>query len=116
MSKIAGYTLLSDSSWYQRHRATNYNEQQREMRLEQTLQPIMSQWRKENLSRSLSSFDGFCELVGLGGIQNYIGVRSLHRIENWSAHQLDEEGRLHQIHMHKCIEVSSDSLLVDADY
>lgn len=88
-----------------RHRATDYNEQQREMRLEQTLQPIMSQWQDESLSRSLPSFDGFCELVGLGGIQNYIAVRDLHRIQNWSAHQLDEEGKLHQLHMQKSIEV-----------
>lgn len=75
------------------------------MRLEQTLQPIMSQWQSENLSRSLSSFDGFCELVGLGGIQNYVAVRTLHQIQNWSAHPLDEEGKLHQLHMQKCIEV-----------
>lgn len=66
---------------------------------------MILQWQSDDLSRSLSSFDNFCELVGLGGIQHYISARGLHQIQDWPLHPLDEEGKLLQLHMQSAIEV-----------
>lgn len=66
---------------------------------------MISQWQSDSLGRSLSSFDGFCELVGLGGIQHYISARGLHQVHDWPSHPLDEEGKLLQVHMQNAIEV-----------
>ncbi|MCJ1467281.1 hypothetical protein MMC07_005905 [Pseudocyphellaria aurata] len=86
------------------HRATSVDEPPREARLESFLQPQVSQWQRNDLSHSLSSFEGFCELVGLGGIQHYVSVRSLHQVQEWSSHPLDEEGKLLQLHMQTALE------------
>ncbi len=78
------------------------------------MQPMMAQWQNDNLSRSLSSFDGFCDLVGLEGIQQYVAVRGLHQIQDWSAHPLDEEGKLLQLHMQKSLEVLLSFILLES--
>lgn len=101
----------SANSSYRRHRATIVDEQPREARLELFLQPLILQWQSNNLGRSLSSFDGFCELVGLGGIQHYISVRRLHQVREWSSHPLDEEGKLLQLHMQTALEVFAALLI-----
>ena len=45
------------------------------------------------MSNSLSSFGGFCDLLGLSQLQSYLVSRNVHQIEDWGAYPLDDEGK-----------------------
>lgn len=87
------------------HRATSVDPKPREARLELFLQPVVAPWQNGNLTLSLSSFHGFCELLGLGNIQRYVSDHKLHLVQDWSSHPLDDEGKLFQLQMQNASEV-----------
>ena len=74
-------------------RAANINEQKREARLEEFIAHVMRTWQDPALSASLSSFAGFCDLLGLSNLQSYLVKRKVNQIEDWAATPLDEEGQ-----------------------
>ena len=78
----------------------------REAKLDHFLQPLIAQWHHPGLIESLSSFDGFCKLLGLDSLQQYTSSRAVHQIPDWSLHPLDEEGRMLQSHIQNALEVS----------
>ncbi|KAL8706211.1 MAG: hypothetical protein Q9201_000717 [Fulgogasparrea decipioides] len=86
------------------HRATSVDAQPRQERLEMFLQSLVAQWRSDELSNSLSSFNSFCELLGCRGIQQYVSQRALHAIPDWSTHQLDDEGKALQAQMQHALD------------
>lgn len=86
------------------HRATSINPGPRQERLEAFLQPLVSQWQSDELTNSLGSFGSFCELLGCGGIQQYVSQRALHLIPDWSMQTLDDEGKSLQAHMQHALE------------
>ncbi|KAL9000828.1 MAG: hypothetical protein Q9169_000582 [Polycauliona sp. 2 TL-2023] len=86
------------------HRATTVDPQPRQERLETFLQPLVAQWQDSGLTDSLSSFSMFCELLGCGGISQYVSRRALHEISDWSATPLDDEGKALQMHMQHALD------------
>lgn len=86
------------------HRAASVDPGPRQERLEAFLQPLVAQWQNDVLTNSLSSFSSFCELLGCGGIQQYMSKRALHVIPDWSMHLLDDEGKEVQAHMQHALE------------
>lgn len=86
------------------HRATSVDPGPRQERLEMFLQPLVAQWQSDELTNSLASFDSFCELLGCGGIQQYVSQRALHQIPDWSTCPLDDEGKALRAHMQDAIE------------
>ncbi|KAL8695366.1 MAG: hypothetical protein Q9218_000125 [Villophora microphyllina] len=86
------------------HRATSVDPQPRQERLQLFLQPLVAQWQSSELTESLSSFDTFCELLGCGGIQQYVSQRALHKLPDWSAQPLDDEGKGLQAHMQHALD------------
>ncbi|KAL8831732.1 MAG: hypothetical protein Q9191_000703 [Dirinaria sp. TL-2023a] len=86
------------------HRATHVDPKPRERKLEQFLHSLVSQWDNDLLSNSLSSFNGFCHLIGLGNVQQYARDRAIHRIQEWSEQPLDDEGKALQTHMHNALD------------
>ena len=86
------------------HRATSVDPKPREHRLEQFLQPLVSQWQNSELSHSLSTFDSFCQVLGLGGIQQYASSRAIHQIQDWPSQPLDDDGKALQDHMQNALE------------
>lgn len=95
----------SDAKHY-RHRATAVDQEQREEKLDYFLNPLIAQWHAPSLTDSLSSFNGFCGLLGLGTLQQYALSRGMHQTPDWSAHPLDEEGRVLQSRIQNSLEVS----------
>lgn len=69
------------------------------------VQPTVAQWRDDRLASSLSSFRGFCVLLGLGGLEQYFINRNLHQVTDWAAYPLDEEGKVLQARVKKSLEV-----------
>ena len=89
------------------------DEVQRETHLEEFIRPFISQWQEERLSSSLQSFAGFCNLLGLSNLQNYLMSRKVNLIENWAAVPLDEEGKALQSSIEAAQNVSDDDHYVE---
>ena len=79
------------------HRAGSVDVAPREARLEQMVHPIIEQWQDGKLSRALSSIQAFAELLGMGGLQQYLISRNAQNIEDWSSYPLDVEGKALQL-------------------
>ena len=84
------------------------DEVQRETHLEDFVRPFIVQWQEERLSTSLRTFAGFCDLLGLSNLQNYLISRKANLIENWAAVPLDEEGKALQSSIEAAQNVSDD--------
>jgi exportin-5 len=92
------------------HRARNVPQLDREARLQEFLAPITLAWKNPELSQSLSTFQGFCNIIGLGRAQEYLVSRRVHAIEDWAAYQLDAEGMAIQAELSERIKVRPASL------
>ncbi|KAI4109233.1 MAG: hypothetical protein L6R37_000664 [Teloschistes peruensis] len=86
------------------HRATSVDPQPRQERLQRFVQPLVAQWQSDELTNSLATFDSFCELLGCGGIQQYVSQKDLHKLPDWSVQPLDEEGKGLQAHMQHALD------------
>lgn len=86
------------------HRAASVDPGPRQERLEAFLQPLVARWQDDELTNSLGSFSSFCELLGCGGIQQYMSQRALHLIPDWSMQPLDDDGKSLQAHMQHALE------------
>ncbi|KAL8633297.1 hypothetical protein Q9189_001018 [Teloschistes chrysophthalmus] len=86
------------------HRATSVDPQPRQERLQNFVQPLIAQWQSDELTNSLATFDSFCELLGCGGIQQYVSQKALHKLPDWSAQPLDDEGKGLQAQMQHALE------------
>ncbi|KAI4213439.1 MAG: hypothetical protein LQ351_003939 [Letrouitia transgressa] len=86
------------------HRATSVALAPREEHLDAFLQPLITRWANNEMTQSLSSFDSFCSLIGLGGIQQYMSQRNAHLIQDWSSHALDDEGKALQTQTQNALE------------
>ncbi|MCJ1432586.1 hypothetical protein MMC27_001943 [Xylographa pallens] len=80
-------------------RAANINQQKREARLEEFIADAIHMWQDPALSASLSTFAGFCDLLGLSNLQNYFVKRKVNQIEDWAAAPLDDEGKVLRFQM-----------------
>lgn len=52
---------------------------------------MKAQWKNENLKQALTSYGGFCELIGLDKAQNYL-ARCRVQEPDWGSVELDSEG------------------------
>lgn len=77
----------------------------RHQRLEAFITPIQSLWEDPALLEPISSFDGFCNLLGLDKVQNYLASKRVHEIQNWGSYQLDDEGQAIQKELDERVKV-----------
>lgn len=75
------------------HRSTGIDPTIQMDRLQQMLQPVRAAWQETNLTKSLGSFESFCELMGLSRLPEFITRKQLQRFQDWSEVPLDEDGR-----------------------
>jgi len=66
---------------------------EQQKRLEEALDAMTSTWQSPELIEAGRSFDSFLRVLGLDPLPNFFSTRQLHRIEDWSAHQLDADGQ-----------------------
>jgi exportin-5 len=91
---------------WNRHRARDVDPYIRQSRLQEFLRPVLQSWRDENFTSPLSSFDGFCHLLGLENVGQYLRLRNAQQFEDWSLAPLDEEGKMLQKQMNLKFQVS----------
>lgn len=58
------------------------------------------------MTEAISSFDGFCELLGLNKIKDYLVSRRANEIQDWGVHPLDAEGQVIQKELNLRLKVS----------
>lgn len=78
---------------FNRQRASNVDPYLRETRLQAFIDPVRQAWQNEDFKRMSSSFAGFCNLLGLGGVGPYMQAKQAQKIEDWSIVTLDNEGK-----------------------
>jgi exportin-5 len=49
-------------------------------------------WQNEQLKSSVSSYAGFCQLLGLDKAQRYLASRNIYGVKDWGLYELDAEG------------------------
>lgn len=82
------------------HRASAVDSQARLARLEQIIQPVVETWQDPQLTEALSTFSGFCNVVGLGGLPEYLTAQRYASVQDWSNQPLDQEGKARQTDVH----------------
>lgn len=57
------------------------------------MEPVRTAWQNEEFRNMSSSFNGFCELLGLEKVGPYMQSKQAASIEDWSAVSLDTVGK-----------------------
>ncbi|GAB7356132.1 hypothetical protein MBLNU459_g6730t1 [Dothideomycetes sp. NU459] len=78
------------------HRASAVDQNIRIARLQSIVDPILESWQSPQLTEELSSFQGFCRLVGLEGLPHYLMSRKYSTVQDWSREPLDQDGKARQ--------------------
>ena len=81
-------TLNHDS-----HRASKIDPEIRLQKLHAFINPVQQLWQNREMDEAISSFNGFCDLLGLNKVRDYLVSRHVHEIQEWGLYQLDAEGQ-----------------------
>jgi exportin-5 len=74
-------------------------------RLMDFITPTKQLWQNPQLDEALSSFSGFCELLGIGKVRDYLVSHRVHEIADWSTLKLDDEGQAMQAELNERVKV-----------
>lgn len=91
---------------HQRHRAKGIETQAKVDNLRHFIEPVKASWQEPQIRASLSSYNGFCESLGLDKAQQYLVKHNAHRIADWGSVQLDDDGLALQNEMEARLKVS----------
>jgi exportin-5 len=78
------------------HRATKIDTDVRLQKLHGFINPVQQLWQNPKMDEAISSFSGFCELLGLSQVRDYLVTRHVHEIDDWGLYQLDAQGQAMQ--------------------
>jgi exportin-5 len=78
------------------HRATKIDPEVRLQKLHGFINPVQQLWQNPTMDEAISSFSGFCELLGLSQVRDYLVSRHVHEINDWGLYQLDAQGQAMQ--------------------
>lgn len=95
-----------------RQRANNVDPYVRQSRLTSFLEPISVAWQDDEFRRLSSSFEGFCNMLGLERVGPYMQAKQAQKLADWSSISLDNEGKLVQEEMTKKFQVSQSALFL----
>ncbi|KAG8625378.1 hypothetical protein KVT40_007129 [Elsinoe batatas] len=73
-------------------RTVQLDEQSRLAQLQPLLEPIAINWSDESLAQGASSFEGFCEVIGLSKLTNYVEQAKFGETADWANTPLDDAG------------------------
>ncbi|KAH8645639.1 armadillo-type protein [Xylariales sp. PMI_506] len=75
------------------HRCSRFDKATKVQKLQEFIQPIRVQWQNAALKSALSSYEGFCEMMALDKVQNYLVRKRAHEVQDWGSMPLDDEGK-----------------------
>lgn len=88
------------------HRATKIDSESQLKKLRSFIGPVQLLWENPELKEAISSFGGFCELLGLNKVKDYLVSRHVHEIPEWGLYQLDGEGQAIQKDLDERVKVN----------
>jgi len=88
------------------HRAAKIDPEIRLQKLQAFITPVQQLWQNPQMDDAISSFGGFCDLLGLGTVRDYLVTRRVHEIDEWGLYQLDAEGQAIQKELDERLKVS----------
>ncbi|KAL5597030.1 hypothetical protein BROUX41_006302 [Berkeleyomyces rouxiae] len=74
------------------HRATELSYEQRMTKLLSFVEPTFEQWKSPQLLEAVSTYQGFCQMLGLDKAQQYLASHRVNEVAEWGDCKLDEEG------------------------
>jgi len=101
-NKLASARLLTADS----HRAAKIDPEIRLQKLKAFINPVQQLWQNPQMDEAISSFPGFCDILGLSKIRDYLVTRRVHEIDEWGLYQLDAEGQAIQKELDERLKVS----------
>lgn len=87
---MVGFKFISN---IHSHRASNIDPDARLQKLRGFVTPVQQLWQNSEMSGSISSFGGFCEMLGMTKVRGYLVSRQVNQISDWGSFKLDEEGQ-----------------------
>ncbi|KAK8254364.1 armadillo-type protein [Phyllosticta capitalensis] len=78
------------------HRSTSMDRTFQDTRLRQMMNDVKAGWENPQLKESLSTFQSFCVMLGLGNIPEFMAAKGFHQVSDWASQQLDAEGQAKQ--------------------
>lgn len=57
------------------------------------------------MNHAVEGFPGFCDLLGLNRVRDFLVTRRVHEIQDWSTYQLDSEAQSIQKDMEERLKV-----------
>jgi len=72
------------------------DQQLRVSRLQTIIRPVTKAWQDPELTEALSTFSGFCRLVGMDQLPQYLSRHNYALPQDWASAVLDDEGKLMQ--------------------
>ncbi|PQE14421.1 nuclear import and export protein [Rutstroemia sp. NJR-2017a BBW] len=75
------------------HRASKIDPDIRLQKLKAFLEPVQRSWQNPEMDEAISSFGGFCSLLGLDRVRDFLVSRRVHEIQDWGQYQLDAEAQ-----------------------
>jgi exportin-5 len=88
-----------------RQRANNIEPYIRQTRLASFVEPITQAWQDGEMRNMSSTFEGFCNLLGLQNVGPYMQSRQAQKLEDWTEAALDPEGKAVQEEMTRKFQV-----------
>ncbi|KAL4926925.1 karyopherin MSN5 [Aspergillus undulatus] len=73
-------------------RANNIDPYLRQSRLASFVEPITQAWQDDGLRNMCSTFEGFCNMLGLQNVGPYMQSKQAQKLADWSEVTLDAEG------------------------
>ncbi|THV49418.1 hypothetical protein BGAL_0196g00160 [Botrytis galanthina] len=75
------------------HRNSKIDPEIRLQKLQGFLTPVQASWQNSEMNHAVEGFPGFCDLLGLNRVRDFLVTRRVHEIQDWSTYQLDSEAQ-----------------------
>jgi exportin-5 len=75
------------------HRCTTLDKATQEQRMRQMLNQVKDTWSNDAFSKSISDFQSFCSILGMGQLPEFLAANNFRGVQDWSSQPLGGEGQ-----------------------
>ncbi|CAI6339041.1 unnamed protein product [Periconia digitata] len=75
------------------HRCTKLDRSTQEARMRQMLSQVNNAWQNNELTNSISDFQSFCGVLGMGQLPDFLSANNFQAVQDWSEQPLSSEGQ-----------------------
>ncbi|KAF1977272.1 ARM repeat-containing protein [Bimuria novae-zelandiae CBS 107.79] len=78
------------------HRCSNLDRESQENRMRQLLTQVKDAWQNSEFTNSVSSFQAFCNSLGMGRLPEFLSASNFRGVQDWSEQPLSSDGQAMQ--------------------